>query len=211
MCEFCKEYQGKGEMMLNLMAGQYPHCDDFLIKHVMRVQPSVCPMCGKHLTHEEMNPKDHCTRSLCNRCYDTHVVHTELACLVCGGSSSSHYNSREPSDKLCSPECKAVWTMMHCGVLNNPSEVYMFINGLRNIHNGQDMPDQVQEIVVPDIIDVECEDVTPQKSVGPGQRAITHGSTQTLNEWMQQGRKPIHESAEDNVIYVTLPGTKRIG
>lgn len=83
---------------------------------------ATCPECGKPLTIEEMWPSGHCSRSLCQRCYNQKFGHINAACAVRGCDIQhkvplQQANLREVSNHICDSDyCRGRWAQLHTSV-----------------------------------------------------------------------------------------------
>lgn len=169
---------------------------------------SRCPVCGVVRPYHEMIPSDHCEKPLCNKCYDDLFVNNNSEqCVVCGEWLSKEKNEqirmnpRELESHCCDWECFAFLIDRFTRALT-PDLIPRYPGDFDEIKNiGSSLNNS-------GIIDAEYEDIISPRALGPGQRAIAPGSTQTFDEWKQQNNV---STPEDNVVYAPFPNKKQWG
>lgn len=210
MCEFSSHYQ-KFQPIYNALRNVGVPSRLTLNFKPENVRAGHCPGDGKPLTHDEMWPQGLCSRSLCQSCYDllrNHALKSQK-CIVCG--------EWLPEENLINLKAmpREIAYCMHGGVegVGECFEYFVWLHThtVSNFDDGMLRSQDQQSAHQPNfhdsnVIDAEFEDMSAPKSLGPGQRAIPPGSTQTMNEWIQQGKTQVH----DDTIYVPLPNQRLI-
>lgn len=160
-------------------------------------QPNICQECGEWIPDAELNPPDHCSRSLHDHCFTAKLNRVNRHCIVCGADNSGKIhlqqgNWREIKHHICDdPQCSANWALMHAAVHGLvPQNVGP---ALQPVHHDSDVMDAEYTEVD------EVPPLTPLEYANPN--LLEYNPQPTIEELFSgQGQKD-----EADVVLVELP------
>lgn len=125
MCEFTSSNKKTEAIRFFQKHGTHGYVlPDFHNRFKLPIQAATCPICGRHLSEEDMRPPGRATRCMCVPCYE-HLVPNNLKanCFLCKDPlpRSRVLNQieerREIRFHMHNQPCEHLWTMVHNTVL----------------------------------------------------------------------------------------------
>lgn len=135
-------------------AGNYQHINEFsdlrAVSPIQIPEPGTCPVCGKPVPYEYSHPEGHCTRPLCESCYQQAINRSDKSrCIVCGEQLpkelyfAQHDNPREIGFAMHQGRCKDYFSILAARALGEASVAHLF--GEEPVYRGVIQP-EVQQI-----------------------------------------------------------------